>query len=84
MQTIGNRGHAVRELGFVDDEVAIVTSSARPTIVQNYIVVAEVSKAVVDQKLRRLEQELFGDIASECVPVVLLIMMSARLEVLLS
>jgi hypothetical protein len=51
VQSVGHGKHAVWELGLVDYEVAIVAASARPAIVENDVVVTEISEAVIDQQL---------------------------------
>jgi hypothetical protein len=49
VQSVRHSVHTVRELGFVDDQISIIASSARPAIIENYVVIAEVSEPVVDQ-----------------------------------
>lgn len=71
MQFVGNSEHAIREFRFVDYEVAVVATSARPAIIKDDVIAAEIPETVVDQKLRSLEEQVLGYIAGECVPVVL-------------
>lgn len=51
VQSVGHSEHAVRELGLVDYEVAIIATPARPAVVQDDVVVAEIPQAVIDQQL---------------------------------
>jgi hypothetical protein len=49
VESVGHSVHAIWELGFVDDQISIIASSARPAVIENNVVVAEVSEPVVDQ-----------------------------------
>jgi hypothetical protein len=51
VQSIGDSVHTVRELGFVDDQISIIASPARPAVIKDYVVVTEVSQSVIDQQL---------------------------------
>lgn len=51
VQSVGHSEHAVWELGLVDYEVAVITTSARPAVIEDDVVVAEITQAVIDQEL---------------------------------
>ena len=51
VQSVRYSEHAVWELGFVDYEVAVVATPARPAVVEDDVVVAEILQAVIYQEL---------------------------------
>ena len=55
MDRIPDRLHAVGELGQVCQESAVTGSARRPTVVEDHILVAQVSKSEVDYFLRGTE-----------------------------
>lgn len=71
MQPLRDSIHAVREFGLIDNEIAIITTSYRPAVIENNVVVAKVSKAVIDQQLGCFQQKVLGHVACEGVPIVL-------------
>lgn len=78
MQPVRHCFHSIRKFRFVYDEVVIFATSARPTIIENDVVVPKISKTVVDEQLGGLEKEIFGHVASECVPIILRCLVSLR------
>lgn len=71
MQSVRDSIHALRKLRLINNEVAIITASSRPAVVENDVIIAKVSKAVIDQQLRGFQQKILGHVAGEGVPIVL-------------
>lgn len=71
MQLVGHSLHPAGKLGLVRNLVPIFASASRPAIVENDGRVAHVSQAVINQDLGGLHEQLFVNLASEGVPVVL-------------
>lgn len=63
--------HATGELLLVYSEITIIAASVGPTVIQDDIVVTNISQPCIDEYSRGIEQERFRDITAQSVPVVL-------------
>lgn len=65
MYPVGDVFHATRELERIRNKHIIgVTRHFCPAVVQDYIVVADVSKTGIYHDLSRIEEQRFGHVAS--------------------
>ena len=51
VQSVRHSEHAIREFHFIDHEVAVIATSARPAVIKDDVIVAEIPETVVDQQL---------------------------------
>lgn len=63
--------HSIWELLHVNLQEVLFVSSIGPTIIQDYIVVSNIAKAGVNECLGGIEEQRFGHITSERIPIVL-------------
>ena len=63
--------HSVRELGHVRHKRTVRASTDRPAVVKDNVVVAKVTKTVIDHFLGGTKKEIFADIAGKGVPIIL-------------
>ncbi len=68
---IGDIAHPVGEALGVDNEVVGGAAAVRPAVVEDDVVVADVAEAGGYDNFAGVEEEGFGDVATEGVPVVL-------------
>lgn len=58
--------------------LGIATILILPAVIQDYMIVAQIAETQADDTLRCAQKEVFGDIACEGIPVVLMIMSSSQ------
>ena len=71
MDAIGDVLHSVGESRLVHPEVVVVTSAVGPAIIENHVIVANVSKSGAYEYFRCVQEQIFRYIATQSVPVVL-------------
>ena len=72
MQLIGYMLHTVGELGHIWLKRSIGRPTSRPAIIENDVVIPEVSQTVIDDFLSSSQEQSLADVASKGIPIILL------------
>lgn len=71
MKLVRHMGHTVRKLGHVGLKGPIGCSSRGPTVIQNNISISEISEAIINNFLGRIQEKFLANVAAKGVPVIL-------------
>ncbi len=71
MNPVSDKSHSSRKLLLIGIQVSIIPSPTRPAVIQDDIVISNISQPGINYCLSSVEEQRFRDLATQSIPVVL-------------
>jgi hypothetical protein len=71
MQSVPYGFHAIRELGKIGSDRAIIVAPVRPAVIENDEVISKIPEAIFYDEIGGPEQQVGTNVASKGIPIIL-------------